>query len=47
MYVYILFRSDVKRLSGSGDDAYWPPAKRPAMETRDQSYNYNVYGSGR
>jgi len=45
--MYTLFRSDVKRLSASGDDAYWPPTKRQAVETRDTSYSYNTYGSGR
>ena len=43
----------MKRLSASDNDAYWPAAKRPAMETRmetrepSSSYNFNMYGSGR
>jgi len=40
-----MFRSDVKRVSG-GDEGYWPPAKRQAVETVSPSYTHNVYGSG-
>jgi len=41
-----LFRQDMKR--PAVDDAYYP-AKRQAVDTRDQSssFNYSVYQSGR
>ena len=37
----------MKRVSASAESAYWPPAKRQAVETRDQSYGYSAYGTSR